>query len=39
VHRAKLNGEYVAIKVRHPDIIDNLVMDIKILYKIANFFS
>ncbi|CAD8139695.1 unnamed protein product [Paramecium pentaurelia] len=39
VHKAKLNGEYVAIKVRHPDIIDNLVMDIRILYKIANFFS
>ncbi|CAD8061238.1 unnamed protein product [Paramecium sonneborni] len=39
VHRAKLNGEYVALKVRHPDIIDNLVMDIRILYKIANFFS
>ncbi|CAD8139218.1 unnamed protein product [Paramecium octaurelia] len=27
VYRAKLNGEYVAIKVRHPNIIDKIVMD------------
>lgn len=27
------------MKVRHPNIISNLEMDIKILFRLANFFS
>ena len=39
VYRAKLKGEEVAVKVRHPNPSNNLTRDIELLFSFSHFFS
>ena len=35
IYKARLNGQVVAVKVRHPNIIEELELDIKIWFNVA----